>query len=97
MVFFSFLILIEHSVKKQTEDTLIRFCILQHLSDLGLHCLPMSNKKDARLIYELSIENKKLNTCLLCNTVESRKFEVLGTREFIWKYRKFELFGGRHK
>ena len=31
------------------------------------------------------------------NTVESRKFEVLGTRGFISKYRKFELKGGRHK
>ena len=28
---------------------------------------------------------------LFVNTVESRKFEVLGTRDFISKYRKFEL------
>ena len=31
------------------------------------------------------------------NTVGSRKFEVLGTRDFISKYRKFELLGGRNK
>ena len=30
-------------------------------------------------------------------TTESRKFEVLGTRDFILKYRKFKLKRGRHK
>ena len=34
----------------------------------------------------------------LCNTIESRQFGVLGTRDVISKYRKFELWGGgRHK
>ena len=31
------------------------------------------------------------------NIVGSRKFEVLGARDFILKSRKFELQGGRHK
>ena len=33
------------------------------------------------------------------STVKSRKFEVIGTRDFISNCRKFELYGGtcRHK
>ena len=34
-------------------------------------------------------------TCLY--SVESGKFEVLGTRNFISNYQKFELKGDRHK
>ena len=37
---------------KQTVETLIRRCVLRSVaSDLGLHCLHMSHKKDARLIW----------------------------------------------
>ena len=46
MVFFIFIqILIEHSASKQL--TRSRFAA----SDLGLHCLPLSHKKDAMLIW----------------------------------------------
>ena len=38
---------------------------------------------------------KKKHPCLY--TVESHNLEVLGTRDFILNYRKFELWGGRHK
>ena len=36
-------------------------------------------------------------SCLKYDKVESRKFEVLGTTDFMSKYRKFQLLGGRHK
>ena len=46
MVFFIFIqILIQYFVSKHCGDT-----DKMPRSDLGLHCLPMSNKKDARLI-----------------------------------------------
>ena len=49
MVFFIFIqILIEHSVSKQ--ETLIR-CHIYVASDFGLNCLPMSHRKDVRLIW----------------------------------------------
>ena len=35
----------------QTVETLIRRHVLRRQSDLGLYCLPMSHKKDARLIW----------------------------------------------
>ena len=34
---------------------------------------------------------------LSTSTVESRRFEVIGTIDFTSKYRNFELQGGRHK
>ena len=37
-------------VNADREACLIR-CRLKALSDLGLHCLPISHKKDARLIW----------------------------------------------
>ena len=33
-------------------------------SDLGLHCFPMSNKKDARLIW-VNVLRKKWFSCML--------------------------------
>ena len=49
MVFFTFIqTLIEHSVSKQWRpDQMPRIAV----SGLGLHCLSMSHKKDARLIW----------------------------------------------
>ena len=39
----------------------------------------------------------RLNSCKFCITVKSPKFKVQGSRGFISKYQKFELYGGRHK
>ena len=49
-------ILIEHSVCRQwVPDQMPRSAA----SDLGLHCFPMSHKKDAMLIW-LNVKNKKI-------------------------------------
>ena len=42
-------ILIEHTVSKINSEYLDQ-TLCSMASDLGLHCLPMSNKKDARLM-----------------------------------------------
>ena len=48
MVFLIFIqILIEHSVNSGDPDQTARSAA----SDLGLHCFPLSHKKDARLIW----------------------------------------------
>ena len=48
MYFFHFHLIFEGNFYKQTVKILIRSRILRHL-DLGMHCLPMSQKWDARL------------------------------------------------
>ena len=53
MVFFIFIqILIEHYVSSEDPD--------QMPSDLGLHCLPMSRKKEAWLIWVKNLTNVTL-------------------------------------
>ena len=53
VIFFIFIqILIEHSVSKQWRS---RSDTISVAYDLGLHCLPMPHKKDARLIYWLTL------------------------------------------
>ena len=49
MVFFIFIqkLIILKTFGKQIVDTLIRLSVV---SDVGLHCLPMSHKNDFRLI-----------------------------------------------
>ena len=52
MVFFIFIqILIEHTFCKQTVETLHDQSLHSAASALGLHYLPTSHKKDARLIW----------------------------------------------
>ena len=48
VVYIFFQILIEHSVSKQWRPCSYA---ASAASDLDLHCLPMSHKKDARLIW----------------------------------------------
>ena len=53
---------------KQIVNILIRHRIMHYaVSDLGLHCLPMSHKKDARLIWvkleNILIESACFNCC----------------------------------
>ena len=56
MVFFIFFSNFNRKFCKQTVETLIRRRV-SAASDLGLHCLPMSHKKEARLNW--------LNLCIL--------------------------------
>ena len=51
MVFFIFIqkLIILKTFGKQIVDTLIRLTVV---SDVGLHCLPMSHKNDFRLIWD---------------------------------------------
>ena len=51
MVFFIFIqkLIILKTFGKQIVDTLIRLSVV---SDVGLHCLPMSHKNDLRLIWD---------------------------------------------
>ena len=52
MVFFIFKqILIDFSVSKQETPSLL-------VSDLGLHCLPMSHKKDSRFVCVIKIKSQ---------------------------------------
>ena len=48
--YFSFLVKFNRIFCKQTVETLIRRRVLRRLT-LGLRCLPMPHKKDARLIW----------------------------------------------
>ena len=56
VIFICIQILIEHSVCRQWGPYQMPHSAA---SDLGLHCFPMSHKKDARLIW-VNVVNKKI-------------------------------------
>ena len=63
MIFDFFQILKEAPVSKSGEpDQTLRFAA----SDLVLHCLPMSHKKDARLIWVKNIKQFIIVSLLVC-------------------------------
>ena len=72
VVFFNFIqILIGYSVSKQWRPwSDAAFCGVWS-SDLGMHCLPMSHKKDARLIWVNIILYKLLNSIYPVGWIQS--------------------------
>ena len=72
-------------------------CFKQKSTDIGAPSVSKARKSAYQTVEHVQQNTRPYYIALQVRTVKSRKFEVLGTRDFISKNRKIELSGGRYK